>query len=59
MHADRQAFCTNENTPEKRDGEILIKKFFDLFALQIFFFLASRMRIDETLPLRHQYRIFF
>ena len=33
MHADRQAFPTNVNTTEKREGKILIKKFVDFSAL--------------------------
>jgi len=37
MHTDREAFRTNENTPEKRDGKILIKKFFDFSALNFHF----------------------
>ena len=33
MHTDRQAFPTNKNTPEKREGKILIKKFDGFSAL--------------------------
>ena len=33
MHTDSQAFCKNENTPEKRDGKILIKKSIDFSAV--------------------------
>jgi len=37
MHTDRQAFRAIENTPEKRDGKFLIKKFFDFSALNFHF----------------------
>jgi hypothetical protein len=38
MQTDRQAFRTNENTPEKREEKILIKKFVDFSALKLVLF---------------------
>jgi hypothetical protein len=38
MLADRQAFRTHENTPEKREGKIFIKKIVDFSALYSFHF---------------------